>query len=809
MALLHELWRDVRVALRGIRRAPVPALAVVLSLGAGIGVNTVVFSWLDAAVLRPLPGVRGAADLVLVELRRVDGSYASMSWAQYQDYRRRVTTIRDLLAFRMAPLYVGETGATERAYGLLVSDNYFAALGLRPALGRFLLPEETSVAGAAPVLVISHEYWQTRYGGSATVIGTHVRINGSPLTVVGVAPRGFEGTIPRLKFDLFLPATLAPVLQPGSRELEDRTSVGYSAVGVLRDRQTRRAAQADVTAAARALAKEFPQTDGDVTAEVLSFWDAPRGPQKFMAMAVVAVQGILLLMLLSVCASAANLVLTRALSRQREIGVRAALGAGPWRIGVLALVDAVVLALIAVALGTVFAWWGTDALRAMPPLHVRGLPITFDAQFSWAAVTFAGALGLGSALLFATPVVAQFARADPSIVLRSASLRVSPNRIRGVIMGVQIALAVFVLIAGGLAFESFVETRTAPTGFRIQGVLLASYDLTGPGGPDDGRAFAGRAIRAIRAAAGVEDAAIASSVPLDIHGLPSRPFSVEGHARSGTGVDRALTNTVTPGYFTVLDIPFVEGRDFVSLEDGSSPPQAVVNDAFVRTYLPRLDPIGRVLTSRGREYRICGVVRTSLSDSFGEPPLPVIYLSYRDAPSLYGEIHVRTREGAETAVTAAVRRAIQQTDPELPLFDVRTMSDHIESNLIFRRIPARLFSVIAPVLAGLVAIGVYALVAYAASRRRQEIAVRLAIGAAPRRVARELVGDTVRVAAAGSLAGLVAAVIVLANGAELSLQQAAVFALVPIAVASIAAAAAYVPAQQAIVRPSWGALRDE
>ena len=216
-----------------------------------------------------------------------------------------------------------------------------------------------------------------------------------------------------------------------------------------------------------------------------------------------------------------------------------------------------------------------------------------------------------------------------------------------------------------------------------------------------------------------------------------------------------------------------------------------------------------MLTSRGREYRICGVVRTSLSDSFGEPPLPVIYLSYRDAPSLYGEIHVRTREGAETAVTPAVRRAIQQTDPELPLFDVRTMSDHIESNLIFRRIPARLFSVIAPVLAGLVAIGVYALVAYAASRRRQEIAVRLAIGAAPGRVARELVGDTVRVAAAGAVAGLVAAVIVLANGAELSLQQAAVFALVPIAVASIAAAAAYVPAQQAIVRPSWGALRDE
>jgi predicted permease len=809
MRAFDELWRDLTATLRGIRRTPLMAAIVVLSLGAGIGVNTAVFSWLDAAVLRPLPGVRDAAALVLLEPRRADGSYTSLSWPQYQDYRRRVTTIRDLLAFRMTPLYVGEKGAAERVYGLLVSDNYFSGLDLRPALGRFLRPEEVSVPGSGPVVVISYDYWQTRFGGAASAIGERLRVNGSPVTIVGVTPRRFQGTIPRLTFSLFLPATLAPLLQPGSRELEERSNTGYSAVGVLAENATRSAAQADVASAARALATAFPETDGTLTAEALPFWEAPFGPQKFMAMAVVAVQGVLLLMLLSVCANTANLVLARAVSRQREIGVRVALGAGPRRIASLMFTDALVLALLGAALGAACAWWGTDALRAMPPLHVRGLPITFDAQFSATAFVFAGALGIACAILFAAPAVSQFARADPSIVLRSASLRISPNRIRSTIMGVQVGLAVFVLIAGGLAFESFMETRTDSTGFRTKGLLLASYDLTAPDAPEDGRVFADRALHAIRTAAGVEGAAIAASVPLDIHGLPTRPFSVEGYAGPQPARAQALTNTVTPGYFTVMDVPLLEGSDFVSLENRASPPQAIVNEAFVRAYLPQLDPIGRALTSRGRVYRICGVVRTSLSDSFGEPPLPVIYLSYRDAPSRFGEIHIRTREGRDTAVTAGVRRAIQDIDPELPLFDVRTMGDHIESNLLFRRIPARLSLVIAPILTALVGVGIYALVAFAASRRRQEVAVRLAIGAPPARVARELVADTLRVAAAGAIAGVVGAVLVLANWTELSRQQAIVFALVPAAVALLSGVAAYVPAHRGIMNASWEALREQ
>ena len=809
MGLLTALRDDLRLAVRGIRRAPLTAVVISLSLGAGIGLNTVVFSWLDAAVVRPLPGVRGAASLVLLEPRRADGSYTSLSWPQYQDYRHRVSTLRDLLAFRMIPLYVGERGETERQYGLLVSDNYFRALGLEPALGRFPLAEEVSKPGAAPVVVVSYEYWQTRLAGAVSALGGPIRVNGMPLTIIGVAPRGFEGTIPRLKFNLFLPATLAPVVQPGSAELDDRSVGGYSVVGVLGAHQSRTSAQADIRAAALAFARDYRATDDGLTPDVLRFWDAPFGPQKFMAEAIIAVQGILLLMLLSVCANTANLVLTRALSRQREIGVRLALGATQARIASLVFVDALVLAAIGSALGASFAWWGTDALRAMPPLRVRGLPITFDTHFSAAGVAFAGALGAACAILFALPVAFQFASADPALALRSASLRVSPARTRSAILGVQVALAVFVLTAGALALEAYFETRTSPTGFRTSGLLLASYDLNGPGAPRDPREFAGRTLAALRSIPGVQDVAIASSVPLDIHGLPSRPFTVEGFAPTDSRVDEALTNTVTPGYFRVMDVPIVEGRDFAPIDDRAVAPQAIVNDAFVRAYLPRLDPIGRVLESRGRVYRICGVVRTSLSDSFGEPPLPAIYLSYRDAPGRYGEIHIRTRAGAESGVTSDVRRAMRGLDPEIPLFDLRTMREHIESNLLFRRIPARLAAVVSPILAALVALGIYALVAYAVSRRRQEIAVRLAVGGPPHRVAREVVADTLRVAIAGSVVGVTGAALALTSGSAPSVGETAVFALTPLVVTLIAVAAAFVPAEHAIGRPSWESLRDE
>jgi putative ABC transport system permease protein len=308
--------------------------------------------------------------------------------------------------------------------------------------------------------------------------------------------------------------------------------------------------------------------------------------------------------------------------------------------------------------------------------------------------------------------------------------------------------------------------------------------------------------------AGVESAAIAASVPLDIHGLPMRSFSLEGRARSEATPDVALTNTVTPGYFTTMGIPMMAGSDFADLGDTTTPAQAIVNEEFVHRFMSGGEPIGRKLENRNTTYTIAGVVRNSLSESFGEAPPPVIYLSYRDRPSMRGEIHLRTRAGAESLLAPQVERVVRDLDPTLPVYDVRTLSEHVEKNLFLRRIPARMFVVLGPLLLALAAIGIYSVVAYNVSQRTTEIGVRLALGATAERVVGQVLADTLKVVAAGALIGWALALMV-----DMHLVRGpiylSVYAGVPAVLLSVAAVACWVPARRAATIDPIVALRQE
>ncbi len=393
------------------------ALVVVLSLGVGIGVNVVIFSWMQAVVFQPIPGVANAASFHLVEPRSETGMNPGTSWQEYQDLRARLRTFRDLLAFRMTSLYVGEPGQVERAYGLLVSGNYFDALGLRPAAGRFFRPEEVTKPGGDPVAVISHEYWQSRFAGAPAAVGQSIRVNSRAITIVGVAPRGFQGTVLRLKFDLWLPATMAPALLNGSRELEQRASRGYTATGLLTPGTSRAQAQSDVDAAMRQLSLEYPETNATITGEVLPFWQFSRGPQRFLVTALAFLQGIMLLLLVAVCGNTANLMLARASARQREMCMRLALGAGPWRIVRLLLTENLLLALAGAGLGVAVGVWGTRALGAVP--LTIGLPINFETHVDLAGLAFAVILGLVCGAIFGSAPALQLARLDPQVAFRA------------------------------------------------------------------------------------------------------------------------------------------------------------------------------------------------------------------------------------------------------------------------------------------------------------------------------------------------------------------------------------------------------
>ena len=803
--MMNSLAGDLRQAWRMIKRTPVVAAVVIGSLGIGIGVNTAVFSWVEAIVFRPLPGVSDATSFQLLEARTENGGHPGSSWLEYLDLRTRLSAFPDPLAFRMAPFTVGAADHAERTYGLLVSGNYFSALGLRPAAGRFPRPEEVTRPGGEPVVVISHEFWETRYNHSPDAIGKSLRVNEHPLTIIGVAPAGFQGTVLALNFDLWLPATMSSVLFTGSRELEDRGLRGYNIMARLGPNVTPARAQGEVDAAMRELARLYPQTNANVGADVLPFWRAPRGPQLMLARAVLVLQGVMLLVLLAVCGNTANLILARASARQREIGVRLALGAGPWRITSSLLTESMVMALAGAAVGGALAVWGAQALRAVP--MIGAFPIKFQTNLDVFALLFAIGLGIACGFIFGLVPALQLARVDPQHAMRAGIQSAGRSRTRNALMSTQVALALIVLTAAGLFFRSFRETRETDTGFRREGVLLAAYDLSAknPTGAQS-LAFASSLIDRLAALPNVDAAAIAMSVPLDIHGLPFRSFTVEGRARADAATDQALNNVVTPGYFKALGIPFREGRDFAALRDASAPLQVIVNEAFVQRYLGGAQAIGRRIESRGKSYIIIGVVRTTINDSFGERPTPAMYFSYRDRPVSTGEIHVHSTRAVEQ-VAPEIRRVVRQLDPTLVVYDVRTLDDHIEKNLFLRRIPARMFVVLGPLLLVLAAIGIYAVVSYSISRRAVEIGVRHALGASVNRIMIEITSDTLGAIGWGALIGWIIALLVEIHAARGVIYLPIVVG-VPAILFAVALVACWIPARRAAADPVV-ALRNE
>jgi predicted permease len=561
---------------------------------------------------------------------------------------------------------------------------------------------------------------------------------------------------------------------------------------------TRTQVQRDIDHAMRGLAEEYPDSNRSIRAEVLAFWQAPRGPQKLLAFSLLVLQALMLLLLLAVCGNTASLFLARASARHKEIGVRLALGATPGHIAKAVMGETVAMGLAGAAFGAAVAVWGTRALVVLP---LTGLPIRFQTELDWGGLLFAVALGLMAGVLVGAIPAWQLSRVDAQTAFRTGARTAGRSRVRDALIAVQCGLAVAVLIVAGLFLRSFQETRDTDPGFVRDGVLLAAFDLSGrPPAPGGIRTFATRLLDGVRAVPGVEAAAISSSVPLDIHGLPSRVFTVDGRERADGEFDQALANTVTPGYFDVMKIPLLAGRDFANLDDQSAPPQVIVNQAFVERFMgaggAAANALGHQIEARGKSHLIIGVVKTTLYNAFGEPPTPALYFSYRDGGANQGEIHVRTRAGAETSVTRGVRQAVKAIDADLPVFNVRTLTEHVETNLVFRRVPARLFAVLGPLLLLLVGLGIYSLVSYAVSLRTSELGVRLALGATPRRLVTDELAGSLRITTAGILIGWVIAFVLTVVLFPDQSAQVTVFAGVPVLLILIAALASWVPARR-------------
>ncbi len=796
-------------ALRTLLRTPALTLTIILSVAAGIGVNTAIFSFLGATVYRPLPGVSAEVLTIQISQRnRLSGA----SWVEYRDVHDRLAPFADVTAQSARALYTDNGARTERIWAQFVSENFFGVFGVQPALGRFFLADEATVPGSAPVVVISHGFWQTRFGGSPDALGQIVKFNNVPFTIVGVTPQIFQGGVMALTFEAWVPATMSARVFTDVVQFNNRDFRAFQLDAVVKPGVSHTAVERELELTRRALAAEFPDANKEITFSLRPLWRGTRSGE-----ILIPVYGTLqifaALILIVVGINTANLLLARATVRRREIGIRLAVGAGPGRIIRQLLTESVVLALAGTALGIVGAFWGVDAINylKMPTsVPVKIVPV-FDAH----ALTFAIALGAMCGVLFGLAPALQLARLDVLPSLRGgAGALGGRHRFRDFLVGAEVAVALVALILAGLFYRSFHNAQSAPSGYDADRVLLASVDLLGRGYNNDRRlAFARDAHARVLALPGVESAAIAFLPPLEMHGLPKATLKPDGVKLESDAAGRVVWTTTTPGYFATMGIPLVAGTDVAPLDQRQRALDAVINETAARTFWPGRSPIGRTFSVMEKTYEIVGIAKDTKYESLGEAPHPAVFLTLRMGAMAVPNFYVRARQGDPLALLPAARTVVRELDADLALYEGRTLAQHIDNNLAFQRVTANFLSALAPIALILAAIGLYAVLAYAVAQRTAEIGVRLTLGATPRGVVFEIVRQGMKVVALGCAFGwLVAFTLGWYLRPKLigvSLTDPTLYVAIPALLLLVATFACWLPARKAAAVDPIRALRTE
>ncbi|HUG40364.1 MAG TPA: ABC transporter permease [Longimicrobiales bacterium] len=803
--------RDLRHALRSLSRQPGFALVAITSIALGIGFNAVIFSAVNALLIRPVGGIDDPDRVVEVGRTNDGRGFNSFSYADLVDLRENVPALAYVAAWKVGPLSFAGGGGGERVIGMSVSAGYFEALGVVPVRGRTFGPEEDTRGGPA-VAVISHRFWTERLGGGPEVVGRTIDINRVPVTVVGVAPEGFGGHFPMVSADVWLPFTQLAIAVPGtSPELfESRRHISLQVVGRLAPGVTIEQADAAVDAAMARLAEAYPESNRGRGAAVVPLGPIPGGGRDVVAGFLGALMGLVSLILLVAAANVAGMLLARAAAREKEVAIRLAIGSGRARLVRQLVAETLVLFLAGALGGMLLATWATSLVST---ISAPGVELTLDLSPDGTVLAFGIAAALVTGLIFGLAPALQATRPDLVSALKDEGRTGRRgSRTRRLFVAVQVGLSLVLLAAGGLLLRSLLEAHRMSAGFEPAGVHMTSLDLSLDGYTrDTAMPVQAELRRALLRRFGVEAAALANDLPMDLseNGAPVWPDGGEGSQEHGVGAD---FNAVSPGYFETLRIPVVRGRDFTDADRVGALRVAVVSQEFARRAWGDADPIGRQLRwgrADDEPRTVIGVVGEVKNQTLGETADGMVYLplAQRYTPA----VHVLARGPAAGA--AALRGALLDVDPRLALSTPQTLESITSVGLL----PARVAAIVTGLLAGLglflAALGVYGVVAYGVTQRRREIGIRLAVGARTAQVLRMILLSGFRLAAPGLVVGAVAAFGVgqLLRGMLLGVSPADPLTFVAVAAVLLAAVAlaSWVPARRAAAVDPMEALRAE
>jgi len=815
---IESILLDIRYALVQMRRAPALSATVVLTLALGIAATTTVFSWARAVLLDPLPGAGAPSQVYALETTTASGTWTPTSWLDYRDFRRYLKSFDGLAAAYPTSLALGNDAGSERAWGELVSANFFDVLQVRPVLGGLFPSNSDDAEGAQPVAVISYALWQRRWQGDPHIVGRTVEINRSPFTIVGVTPPAFHGSMPGEQTDLWVPAgMLGRIVPTGGWWLNDRGTRTFRVLGRLKAGVSFPAARDEVDRFTAFMAKVNGGPSTGMRGLLMPVWQSHWGMQDALRAPIVVLLAACGLVLIIVCANAANLLLARAVSRRRELWLRLALGAPRRRLVRQLLTEASILAITGSALGLAATVWLARSLRtlvppfaarALLPPHVDGAVLAFTAILAACVTLLAGV----------APALhgSREARGDAlSDGARNTAGSVHATRIRGALVTAEMALAIVALVGAGLFLDSVRNTRGVSPGFEPDHVAMASVSLTLAGYDSArGASFLRDVAARVRRQPGVSDASYTDYVPLSVGSGSWEELRVEGYAPQPGESMKLARAAIGPDYFSTMGIPLVDGRDFTAGDDSAHTAVMIVNQAFVRHFLAGRTALGVRVHGWGRWFTIVGVAQDSKTYRLTESPTPYFYVPVRQVyrPE-YGYTFVARTAGSVDQTVRAIGQAVRAVDPAVSVFDAMPLTAYIQGPLLSEQIAARFLAILAAVSALLAAIGLYGVISYAVAQRTKEIGVRVALGAAR--------GDVMRVVAGEARTHLILG-LVLGLGAALAMSRlvssmlysvgsgsAGVFAGAAVGMVAIAMAAIAVPARRAMRVDPLVALRAE